>query len=106
MNNWLVLPLLLPLFTAVILVFLKERINLQRTISLVSALANIAVSAGLVYQVQQKGIQSLFMGGWLPPYGIAFTADMLAALLVLSTAVVSAACLVYSFGSIGEERER
>lgn len=106
MNNWLVLPLLLPLFTAVALIFLKERIRLQRTISFASALVNIAVSAGLVYQVRQHGIQTLFMGGWLPPYGIVFTADMLAALLVLSTAVVSAACLVYSFGSIGEERER
>ncbi|RAV01278.1 Na+/H+ antiporter subunit D [Paenibacillus sp. YN15] len=106
MNNWLVLPLLLPLFTAVLLIFFKERIGIQRQISLASALVNIAVAGGLVYQVQQKGIQSLFMGGWLPPYGIAFTADMLAALLVLSTAVVSTACLVYSFGSIGEERER
>jgi multicomponent Na+:H+ antiporter subunit D len=105
-NNLLVFPLLLPLLTAVTLVFFKEKIAIQRRLSFCSALINIAISGTLVFQVQKYGVQSLNMGGWLPPYGIAFTADMLAALLVLSTAVVSAACLLYSFGSIGEDRER
>lgn len=46
------------------------------------------------------------MGGWLPPYGIVFVADMFAALLVLVGAIVGAACLFFSFASIGKERER
>lgn len=44
MNNLLVLPLLIPAFTAVILIFLKERINLQRIISAISVFVNIAVA--------------------------------------------------------------
>ncbi|MBY3624623.1 Na+/H+ antiporter subunit D [Acinetobacter sp. CUI P1] len=106
MNNLLVLPLLIPAFTAVILIFLKERVDLQRIISAVSVFLNILIAGIIVFQVSTKGIQTLNMGGWLPPYGIVFVADMFAALLVLTGAIVGAACLFFSFASIGEERER
>ncbi|RJE83290.1 Na+/H+ antiporter subunit D [Paenibacillus sp. 1011MAR3C5] len=106
MNNTLVLPLIIPLLTAVILVFLKGRIPLQRWISGISGIANVAVAAYILYQVKSEGIQTLYMGGWAPPYGIIFVADMLAALLVLATAVIGLFCLFYSFRSIGEEREK
>lgn len=106
MNNLLVMPLLIPLCTAVLLIFLKERIIIQRWISAISSLLNIAVSGLILYQVKTEGIQTLYMSGWVPPYGIVFVADMLAALLVLSTAIVGSFCLFYSFRSIDKERER
>ncbi|MDP4097220.1 Na+/H+ antiporter subunit D [Paenibacillus sp. P96] len=106
MNNLIVLPLLIPLCTAVVLVFFKNNVLVQRVISAVSVFINIIVGAVIVQQVHEQGIQTLHMGGWVPPYGIVFVADMFAALLVLTTAVVSAACLFYAFGTIGEQRER
>ncbi|OME06478.1 Na+/H+ antiporter subunit D [Paenibacillus odorifer] len=106
MNNLLVLPLLIPAITAVILIFLKERVRLQRIISAVSVFLNIFVAGFIVYQVNTNGIQTLYMGGWRPPYGIVFVADMFSALLVLIAAIVGAACLFFSFASIGEDRER
>ncbi|MEC0130424.1 MULTISPECIES: Na+/H+ antiporter subunit D [Paenibacillus] len=106
MNNLLVLPLLIPAITAVILIFLKERVRLQRIISAASVFLNIFVAGFIVYQVNTNGIQTLYMGGWRPPYGIVFVADMFSALLVLTAAIVGAACLFFSFASIGEDRER
>lgn len=106
MNNIIVLPLLIPLFTAVLLIFFHKRIRLQRLISSVSVVANIGVALYIVEQVRQRGVHTLYMGGWEPPYGIIFVADMFAALLVLTTTIVSAVCLFYAFGSIGEQRER
>ena len=106
MNNLLVMPLLLPLCTAVALIFLKDRIVWQRFVGAIGALANIAVACLIVVQVREKGIQTLDMGGWAPPYGIVFVADMLAALLVLTTAVIGFVCLLFSFRSVGESRER
>ncbi|WP_342439610.1 Na+/H+ antiporter subunit D [Paenibacillus sp. FSL L8-0436] len=106
MSNLLVLPILIPLCTAVILIFLKERIRLQRWISSASGLLNIVIAAVLVSRVHDKGIQTLQMGGWSPPYGIVFVGDMLASLLLLTASLVSFAILLYSFRSIGEERER
>lgn len=106
MNNVLVLPLLIPLCTAALLLFFKNKIRFQRWFSLLSILATAASAGILMYQVRADGIQTLYMGGWLPPYGIVFAADMLAALLVLTTTIVAAFCLLYSFGTIGEQRER
>jgi len=106
MNNLLVLPLLIPLVTAAVLLVFKEKIMLQRWISTFSILANIAVAGAIVAQVRNSGIQTLYMGGWLPPYGIVFVADMLAALLVLTTLVIGALCLFFAFSTIGKERER
>ncbi|NHN33230.1 Na+/H+ antiporter subunit D [Paenibacillus agricola] len=106
MNNLLVLPLLIPLLTAAILIFLKNNIAVQRWLSSLSLLATVAAAGMIVFQVKTQGIQTLHMGGWLPPYGIVFVADMLAALLVFVTTVVGVFCLLYSFGTVGEQRER
>lgn len=106
MNNVIVLPLLIPLVTAVILIFSSKYVRVQRWISAVSIAVNLLVALFIVSQVNNEGIQTLHMGGWQPPYGIVFVADMLAALLVLTTLIVAAACLFYSFRSIGEEREK
>ncbi|CAM4391933.1 Na+/H+ antiporter subunit D [Paenibacillus tarimensis] len=106
MNNLLIMPLLIPLVTAVLLVFFYKQIRLQKWISGFSVLANVSVAGYMVHVVRQDGIQTLNMGGWAAPYGIVFVADMFASLLVLTTTVVSAACLYYAFGSIGKEREK
>lgn len=106
MNNLIVLPLLIPLITAVILIFLSKRVKVQRWISLISVFLNLVSVVIIMDQVQEKGIQTLYMSGWLPPYGIVFVADMFAVLLVLTTVVVAAGCLLYAFRSIGEEREK
>jgi len=105
MNNAVVLPLLIPLLTGVTLIFFAN-VRTQRRISGVSALLNVAAAAYLVQQVREDGIQTLYMGGWLPPFGIVFVADMLAALLALTTTIVVAACLFYAFRTVGEGRER
>ncbi|QSF46870.1 Na+/H+ antiporter subunit D [Paenibacillus tianjinensis] len=106
MSNLLVLPILIPLCTAVILMFFKEKIRLQRGISAVSGVLNILIALLLVTRVHSEGIQTLQMGGWAPPYGIVFVGDMFAVLLVAMASVVSFAILLYSFHSIGEKRER
>lgn len=106
MSNILVLPILIPLFTAVILIFCKEKIRLQRGISVVSGLLTILITFLLITRAHTEGILTLQMGGWAPPYGIVFVGDMFALLLVMMASLVSFAILLYSFNSIGEKRER
>jgi len=106
MNNLIVLPLVIPLATAILLLFVHNRIGLQRRISIAGLLLLAAVSCLIAVQVGREGIQTLYMGGWMPPYGIVFVADMLAALLVLIASTVGLCCLIYAFGSIGTEREK
>ncbi|GAE05069.1 ABC transporter [Paenibacillus sp. JCM 10914] len=106
MNNVIVLPLLIPLLTAVILIFLSKFTSFQRWFSVISVITNMAVTIFIINQVHESGIQTLHMGGWLPPYGIVFVADMFAALLVLTTLIASLGCLLYAFQNVGAEREK
>lgn len=106
MNNLLIMPLLIPLVTAAVLIFFKNRIGVQRWLSAVSLLATTAAAVMIVAQVRTDGTQVLYMGGWAPPYGITFVADLFAALLVLATVIVGVFCLFFSFATIGAERER
>ncbi|CAM3777138.1 Na+/H+ antiporter subunit D [Mesobacillus zeae] len=106
MSNLLIMPILIPLFTGIILIFFANSIKVQRYISGFSALLAIAVSAVLATQVYNDGIQTMNVSNWEAPFGITLVSDMLSALLVLTTSVIAAACLFYSFRSIGEDREK
>src|SRR5690625_2413014 len=106
MNNLIVLPLLIPVLTGIILVFLNRFIQLQRWISIGSITLNIIISLVILNKIQVEGILRLDFGNWLPPYGILFVADSFAMLLVLTTSFVTAVCLIYAMFSIGEDREK
>lgn len=106
LNNWVVLPIVLPLLTGIILIFFQKRIAIQRGLSFLSTSALIMISFFMLQQIQREGIQTLYIGGWLPPFGITLVADMFASLLVFTSTVVGLCCLWFSFHSIGEDRER
>src|SRR5690625_433157 len=106
MNNLIVLPMVIPILTGIFLVFFKSKIVLQRTLSLLALLANIGVSFYLLQRIQTEGILRLDFGEWKPPFGILFVADSFAMLLVLTTSIVSALILIYSFSSTKERTEK
>ncbi|RTR36041.1 Na+/H+ antiporter subunit D [Robertmurraya yapensis] len=106
MNNLIILPILIPFVTAAILIFFHKKIRIQRWLSALSSIATIFVALVLVQKVHTDGIQSLNISSWDAPFGITLVSDMLSALLVLTTSVVAFVCLIYSFKSIGAEREK
>ncbi|PLT34018.1 Na+/H+ antiporter subunit D [Bacillus sp. V5-8f] len=106
MNNFVFLPVLLPLLTGIILIFFSNHIKIQRFISLVSSALGIVISCLLIGKVHDQGILALQVGSWEAPFGISIVADMLASLLVLTTNIIGFAVLIYSFYSIGTGRER
>jgi multicomponent Na+:H+ antiporter subunit D len=106
MNNIILMPVIWPLLTGIILIFLVKQIRLQKIISLLSSLIAIGISVTVVYQVSQTGMMTLAVGSWQAPFGIIIAADMLASLLVLTTTVIGTAVLLYSFNAIGKEREQ
>ena len=105
MNNMIVMPMIIPLLTGIVLVFLRPFIKVQRVLSLLALVATGIVSFYLLNRIQTAGILRLDFGGWQPPYGILFVADSFSMLLVLTTAIVSALVFLYAFSSIGRERE-
>jgi multicomponent Na+:H+ antiporter subunit D len=106
MTNLIILPILIPLFTGVILIFLNKRINAQRVVASISSIGTIIAAWLIVQKVRTDGIQSLNVSSWDAPFGITLVSDMFSALLVLTTSLLAFVCLIYSFKSIGEEREK
>jgi len=106
MNNIIVLPMIIPLITGILLIFFRRFIRFQRWISIITMIATAIVSLLILQQIQVEGILRLDFGELLPPYGILFVADSFATLLVLTSSIVTIACLLYATASIGEAREK
>ncbi|RSD27542.1 Na+/H+ antiporter subunit D [Mesobacillus subterraneus] len=106
MNNLIILPILIPLITGVILIFFTKNIPVQRWVSAAGFLLMIVAAGMLVSHVYQDGIQTMHLSNWEAPYGITLVSDMFSALLVLTTSIISFFVVLYSFKSIGEEREK
>lgn len=106
MNNLLVIPLITPIITAVILVFLREQIVLQRMISIITMIFISVISFLLLRIVHTEGIIRLDFSGWLPPFGILFVGDTFSLLLVLTANIVTSISLLYAFSTIGKGHER
>lgn len=105
MNNLLVLPMALPILAGIVLIFLRPYVRTQRWISFGVMLVNLGISIFLLNKIQTDGILRLEFGGWKPPFGILFVADSFSMILVLTTSIVSAICLLYAFSSIGKSYE-
>ena len=105
MNNILVLPMVIPILTGILFVFLRKFIHIQRWASVCAMIANMIISIVILNRIQTEGILRLDFGDWAPPYGILFVADSFSMLLVLTTSFVTAICLIYAMSSIGKARE-
>jgi len=104
MNLWLLLPLLIPFFTAVATLLAWQQPKTQRALNVVGATALLLAGVGLLTSVQQGGIQAVQMGGWQAPYGITLVADLFSAIMVLLTGLMGVTIAVYSLTSIDNKR--
>jgi multicomponent K+:H+ antiporter subunit D len=101
-----VLPVLLPLFTAVLLLVLGDgagshrqpALTRARTVSLVSAALGFLVAMQLTLDATQGGWRVYRMGDWPAPFGIALVVDRLSALMVLLTYLLALPVVVYASG--------
>ncbi|SCY91002.1 MULTISPECIES: Na+/H+ antiporter subunit D [unclassified Lysinibacillus] len=100
MSNIIVLPLIVPVITAILLVFLKEHVMLQRIISLLTLSFIVIISIILLLEIQHQGILRIDFSGWAPPFGISFVADSFATLLVLVANLVAVICILYAIFTI------
>ncbi|HDZ56789.1 MAG TPA: monovalent cation/H+ antiporter subunit D [Pseudomonas xinjiangensis] len=96
MNHLPILPILLPMFVgAGLLLMARSGTSVQRSISLVATLLQIPLALALVGQAGQS-IEVYAAGNWAPPFGIVLVVDRLAALMLLITAVLASASVLYA----------
>lgn len=105
MNNLVCLPIIIPLFTALIFVLFKNKIGFQKIFTLLSLSSIIFVVAVLISENLDRGIQTLQIGDWAAPFGITLVADMLALILVLVSSIAFLCVMLYAFFNMDRERE-
>lgn len=105
MDLLLVLPIVLPMLTAILTLLMRTRRGVQRALSLFGALALFLVAVRLLMAVWQDGIQAVQIGDWPAPYGITLVADLFGAVMVLLAGTVGLAVALYALVSIDPQRE-
>jgi len=105
MNLLLVLPILVPLATAIASLLLWRRRAAQRGLNLLGAFGLLAAALALLGSVSRHGIQAGQVGGWPAPFGITLVADLFSAIMVVLAGLIGLAVAVYSLGSMDRGRE-
>ena len=106
MNNFLLLPIIIPFFFGMILMFGQKNLKYQRSFALLGILLALASAISLLMKVKAEGIQTLTFGNWPVPFGITMVSDMVSAILVTTTLLIALFIVWYGFGYITKERER
>ncbi|KGR91674.1 monovalent cation/H+ antiporter subunit D [Ureibacillus massiliensis 4400831 = CIP 108448 = CCUG 49529] len=106
MINFLLLPIIIPFFFGMILMFNQKSIKYQRITTLFGLLLAILSAFGLLINVYKNGPQTLTLGDWPAPFGISMVSDMVSVLLVLTTLVLTFFIVWYGFESINKKREQ
>ncbi|HUU14634.1 MAG TPA: Na+/H+ antiporter subunit D [Terriglobia bacterium] len=105
MNLYLILPILIPLMTAILLFLTWRWRRVQRGLGVAGAAALFVAGLGLLTSVQENGIQAAQMGNWPAPFGITLVADLFSAIMVALVGLIGLAVAVYSVASIDTSRE-
>lgn len=105
MSNLIVLPIVIPALTSIILICIGKKPIIKRMVAFFGTLITLFVSLYLLIHVFNKGTIYLELGNWKVPYSIVLVSDMLSAILVLTTTLITLLIIYYSYQSIGIERE-
>ncbi|MCV0396148.1 MAG: Na+/H+ antiporter subunit D [Rhizobiaceae bacterium] len=91
--DWIVVaPVLAPILLGAVLLMVRHKPVLHPWIALPGLAIVLASTVALVARVAAEGPLVMTMGGWLPPFGISFAADMLGSVLAMTAAFVALVC--------------
>ncbi|MFM2279501.1 MAG: hypothetical protein RLZZ444_1732, partial [Pseudomonadota bacterium] len=94
------------LLTGALLAMVRKRIGLHAPIALLALAGLVVIDALLLVRVLSEGPVTMVLGRWLPPFGIAFTVDLLGASFALVAALVALAAALYGARTVGVEGQR
>jgi multicomponent Na+:H+ antiporter subunit D len=105
MNNLLVLPILIPMFTGVVALLAYKSRAAQRWLSVLGSAALLISAITLLIEVERNDILAVQIGSWQAPFGITLVADLFSAIMVTLTGIIGFAVAVYSLGTTDPSHE-
>jgi multicomponent Na+:H+ antiporter subunit D len=104
---WLtILPVAILIVTGAALTMLRRSLTLHAPIAIATLGVLVVLNALLLHHVATEGPLTMVMGRWLPPFGIAFTVDLLGAIMALSASIVALAAGLYALREIDTNHTR
>jgi multicomponent Na+:H+ antiporter subunit D len=97
-NALVPLVVMLPLLGAASTLILGRRPHLQRAVAISALAAVLVVGVVMLVLVDESVPLAVEVGGWQAPFGIVLIVDRLSALMVVVSAVVLLAVLIFSVG--------
>ena len=88
------------------LLMARKRVDWHPFVAIPGFCLLLAADVLLLLKVAAEGPQTMMMGGWKPPFGIAFTVDMLGALFVTTAGFVALAASIYATFSMSRTERR
>jgi multicomponent K+:H+ antiporter subunit D len=97
MLHWIVAPVVLPLLTGAMLVLVERRAPAYApAISLIAVLLQLLIAGRLLAQAIDGEVGVYLLGNWAAPFGIALALDRLSAMMLMLTALVALAAVLYA----------
>ncbi|MBX3045060.1 MAG: Na+/H+ antiporter subunit D [Candidatus Kapabacteria bacterium] len=106
LNNILILPIIMPLFFALVMLAFRNKIQAQRTINIIGSIISLVVSIIIIISINEHGTTSLNSGSWSAPFGITVVADLFSSIMVVITAIIGLTTAVYSTATIDKKHEK
>jgi multicomponent Na+:H+ antiporter subunit D len=99
-------PVVIPLGAAAVTLLLRRRAMVQRGVMEAAVGLTLGAAAFLLAEVARGGTVVMKFGGWGAPFGITFAADLLSAMLCLTTGVVALAVAIFARADVRARRRR
>ena len=101
-----ILPIVLPMLTAVLSALLKADNRRAHGIALGGAVLHLLASIGLMAAVCEYKVIAVWIGNWPAPFGICLAVDYLSAVMVAITALIHTAVTAYARTEIDTQQVR
>ncbi len=106
-GDWLViLPVIVTAIGGAVCLMARKRIDWQPKLAIFFLAILVLGDIGLVMRVAEHGPITMVMGRWLPPFGIAFTVDIVGASLALISAIVAFLASIYAIADMDATNRR
>ncbi|MBE0545390.1 MAG: hypothetical protein IH623_28960 [Verrucomicrobia bacterium] len=103
--NWTILPILLPLLTALLALFWGKPSRARRVVVACSAGVQLVLALALVTRAYHGETYLLNLGNWTAPFGIVLVIDLLAAVMIALCTFVAFVAVLFGYVELSSRIE-
>lgn len=101
----LLLPLLIPLYGAILSLFFWRLVRVQQLIGILAQACLLIASFLLLFDVNEHGIRTTQIGNWPAPFGISLVADLFSSMMVITSSIIGMAIYLFSIKGLDRARQ-